>query len=277
MGEPDAAMDISNSPAFVALDAPLAEGKLTQAVVDMYKSKYASLHDYVIQTYDREKQMLQLAKVLNQELLGERIQLEKQAIHRHEELQAISNLEKEKEHALKELHDCEERDVILQYELSHLQMEEVENTRRLEQMHKENADLVNPETERVTAAIKSLREDLERTNTQYEAEKKRRQEISAHINEVRAQQLELEDEKAAKAAQLAKLQNDPERIRKQAAVVTKAVKNLDVELVKLKDKLARYKNELTAQAAKRKEVDDAGKDLGANWTYRKTIEQRARG
>ena len=86
--EPDAAMDISNSPAYVALDALLAEGKLTQAVVDMYKSKYAQLHDYVIQTYDREKSMLQRAKVLNQELLGERIQLEKQAIHRHEELQA---------------------------------------------------------------------------------------------------------------------------------------------------------------------------------------------
>ena len=90
-------MDIFNSPAYVALDALLAEGKLTQAVVDMYRAKYAQLHDYVIQTYDREKSMLQRAKVLNQEL-GERIQLEKQSIHRHEETQAISNLEKEKEH-----------------------------------------------------------------------------------------------------------------------------------------------------------------------------------
>ena len=103
------ATDISNSPAFVALDALLMEGKLSQAVVDMYKSKYAELHDYVIQTYEREKNLLTRAKVLNQELLGERIQLEKQSIHRHEELQALTNLEKEKELALKELHDCEER------------------------------------------------------------------------------------------------------------------------------------------------------------------------
>ena len=273
--EPDAAMDISNSPAYIALDALLAEGKLTQAVVDMYKSKYAQLHDYVIQTYDREKSMLQRAKVLNQELLGERIQLEKQAIHRHEELQSISNLEKEKEHALKELHDCEERDVILQYELSHLQMEEVENTRKLEQMHQENSDLVNPETEKVTNTITSLEEDLERTSTQYESEKKRREEISTHINEVRAQQISLEEEKAIKAAQLAKLQNDPERIRKQAAVVTKAVKNLETELERLGAKLVRYKAELVAQAAKRKEVDDVGKDLGRKLDlHRKTIEQR---
>jgi len=275
--EPDAAMDISNSPAYVALDALLAEGKLTQAVVDMYKSKYAQLHDYVIQTYDREKSMLQRAKVLNQELLGERIQLEKQAIHRHEELQAISNLEKEKEHALKELHDCEERDVILQYELSHLQMEEIENTRRLEQMGQENADLVNPETEKVTKSINALEEDVERTSKLYESEKKRREEISAHINEVRQQQITLEEEKSTKAAQLAKLQHDPERIRKQAAVVTKAVKNLDTELERLGIKLTRYKAELVAQAAKRKEVDDVGKDLGRKLDlHRKTIEQRER-
>ena len=275
--EQDAAMDISNSPAYVALDALLAEGKLTQAVVDMYKSKYAQLHDYVIQTYDREKSMLQRAKVLNQELLGERIQLEKQAIHRHEELQSISNLEKEKEHALKELHDCEERDVILQYELSHLQMEEIENTRRLEQMGQENADLVNPETEKVTNSIKSLQEDLERTTTLYESEKKRREEITAHINEVRNQQISLEEEKATKSAKLAKLQHDPERIRKQAAVVTKAVKNLDTELERLGNKLTRYKAELVAQAAKRKEVDDVGKDLGRKLDlHRKTIEQRER-
>ena len=121
------ATDISNSPAFVALDALLMEGKLSQAVVDMYKSKYAQLHDYVIQTYEREKNLLTRAKVLNQELLGERIQLEKQSIHRHEELQALTNLEKEKELALKELHDCEERDMILQYELSHLEMENKES------------------------------------------------------------------------------------------------------------------------------------------------------
>ena len=57
------ATDISNSPAFVALDALLMEGKLSQAVVDMYKSKYAELHDYVIQTYEREKNLLTRAKV----------------------------------------------------------------------------------------------------------------------------------------------------------------------------------------------------------------------
>ena len=35
-------------------------------------------------------------------------------------------------------------------------MEEIENTRRLEQMGQENADLVNPETEKVTAVLSQV-------------------------------------------------------------------------------------------------------------------------
>ena len=231
------ATDISNSPAFVALDALLMEGKLSQAVVDMYKSKYAQLHDYVIQTYEKEKNLLTRAKVMNQELLGERIQMEKQSIHRHEELQALSNLEKEKELSLKELHDCEERDMILSYELSHLEMELKESTERLEEMHKENQALVQPEIQKVTDSIASLKEDLASTERAYEAEKKRRADISARIDQVREEQAELEDEEAEKTSLLAKLQNDPERIRKQAAVVEKAVVNLDAELLRLEEKI----------------------------------------
>ena len=61
----------------------------------------------------------------------------------------------------------------------------------------------------------------------------------------------------AKAAQLAKLQNDPSAYAASSRR-DEGCEEFDVELVKLKDKLARYKNEPTAQAAKRKEVDDVG-------------------
>ena len=269
------ATDISNSPAFVALDALLMEGKLSQAVVDMYKSKYAQLHDYVIQTYEKEKNLLTRAKVMNQELLGERIQMEKQSIHRHEELQALSNLEKEKELSLKELHDCEERDMILSYELSHLEMELKESTERLEEMHKENQALVQPEIQKVTDSIASLKEDLASTERAYEAEKKRRADISARIDQVREEQAELEDEEAEKTSLLAKLQNDPERIRKQAAVVEKAVVNLDAELLRLEEKIKQCDTELDHQKMKRKEVEAVSNDLGRKLElHRKTIEQR---
>ena len=142
-------------------------------------------------------------------------------------------------------------------------------------MHRENEALVQPELQKITDAIASLKEDLASTERTYEAEKKRRAEISARIDQVKAEQAKLEDEKAEKTATLAKLQNDPERIRKQAAVVEKAVVNLDAELKRLQEKIAQCDVEIGHQNAKRKEVDDVAKDLGRKLElHRKTIEQR---
>ena len=58
------------------------------------------------------------------------------------------------------------------YELSHLQIEQ-ELNRKLDQMSADNTALVQPEMDKVTRAIASLKEDLERTRSSYESEKKR--------------------------------------------------------------------------------------------------------
>lgn len=46
--------DLSASSAYATLDALLSEGKLTQAELQLYKSKFAKLHAAVLQTYDNE-------------------------------------------------------------------------------------------------------------------------------------------------------------------------------------------------------------------------------
>ena len=97
--------DISNSPAYNFLDELAADGKLTKAAVHMYKEKYARLHEYVLRTYENEKNLLKKAKQLNQELLGEKIKMENSCLRmfrKHEEASVCANLEKEKEKGLKE-------------------------------------------------------------------------------------------------------------------------------------------------------------------------------
>ena len=112
----------------------------------MYKQKYAQLHEYVLQTYENEKNLLKKAKQLNQELLGEKIKMEKQNIRKHEETSVCANLEKEKEKGMKELFECNERDTMLQYELAELTREHAEHARMLEVMRKENEALVDAAT-----------------------------------------------------------------------------------------------------------------------------------
>lgn len=69
--------DISSSSAYTFLDDLAASGKLTQAQVQLFKSKYAKLHDVVLKTYENEKNLLKKAKLLNQDLTGEKAKLEK--------------------------------------------------------------------------------------------------------------------------------------------------------------------------------------------------------
>lgn len=131
--------DITNSPAYHFLDELASSGKLSQSAyacrapaglargapsaapaltpadarrprVTMYKSKYASLHDHVVGAYDREKQLLKKAKTLHQDLLAERISSEKLSIRRVEDAQLVSDLQKEKDKAERELQAAQEKE-----------------------------------------------------------------------------------------------------------------------------------------------------------------------
>ena len=97
MADPTAAgsEDITASPAFTFLEELLASGKLTSAQVQLYRSKYSKLHDVVLKTYENEKNLLKKAKVLNQDLSGERAKLDKATAQAQEDSEAIAALKAE--------------------------------------------------------------------------------------------------------------------------------------------------------------------------------------
>ena len=83
--------DISNSPAYQSLDELVASGKLTQPQAQLYRSKYAKLHEVVLKTYENEKNLLKKAKLLNQDLTGEKGKLEKTAARAQEDSEVCSS------------------------------------------------------------------------------------------------------------------------------------------------------------------------------------------
>ena len=255
----------------------VADGKVTPSVVELYKTKYAELHAYVLSTYEREKNLLKKAKTLNQELLGERIKLEKQSIRKHEEAQLLGQLEKDREQSLKEASDCDDREAMLQFELVELRTDLADHDAQLAQMRKENEDMVEPEIRRVADSIAASKEELQRTEANIETEKRRRNELSDRLESNRVAQLEMEEERMSQRANLAKLQGDPDRIKKQADVVNKALENLASEAEKIEERIQACDGEILAQANKRKEIDEVSRDLGRRLElHRATIEQRER-
>eukprot|EP00964_Phaeocystis_antarctica_P069376 scaffold42145_cov48-Phaeocystis_antarctica.AAC.1 len=83
--------DISNSPAYQSLDELVATGKLTQPQAQLYRSKYAKLHEVVLKTYENEKNLLKKAKLLNQDLTAEKGKLEKTAARAQEDSEVCSS------------------------------------------------------------------------------------------------------------------------------------------------------------------------------------------
>ncbi|POM80507.1 MBO2, coiled coil flagellar protein [Phytophthora palmivora] len=118
---------------------------LTLEQLQFHKDKYAKLHSCVLATYKHEKQLLKEAKALNRDLLGEKIQVEKQAIRKAEEVAAFSSVEREKDRALKELAEGVDRDAVLAFEVTELQREYADLVAEKEAILAAHAQLIEPE------------------------------------------------------------------------------------------------------------------------------------
>jgi chromosome segregation ATPase len=216
-------------------------------------------------------------KKLNQELLGEKIKLEKQGIRKAEENAVNGNLDKEKEKALKELEECNERDSFLTFEIAELQREMAELQRQLDTQIQDNSDLVQPELTRISGENTELREELGKKIAACKAEGQRTNEFSERIELLKVELVEAEEEKITQRSTLQKIKADPERIKKNADVVQKAAENLSADVRRLKQRVEDADAELLHQQKKRKEADDVGRDLGRKLDlHRETIEQRQR-
>jgi len=156
--------DINSSAAFVALDELVKDGSLTTAQADLYKSKYAKLHEVMLQTLDNESMLLKKARALNEELLAEKKKLDAQD---NKELKdEIANLRAEFSKAEAEVALCEERDTLLQLEITELERQLVDVQEEKENKEREMAEALAPRINALTLSIEDLRTDVNRAKQQ---------------------------------------------------------------------------------------------------------------
>eukprot|EP00743_Colponemidia_sp_Colp-15_P002127 GILK01002309.1.p1 GENE.GILK01002309.1~~GILK01002309.1.p1 ORF type:complete len:926 (-),score=268.21 GILK01002309.1:247-3024(-) len=274
----DEIRDISNSLAYNYLEELFKDGRLTKTQVDLFKSKYAKIHEVVLQTYENEKNLLKKAKSLNQELLNEKIKLEKLTIQQAENAATLNNLKQTLTKSEGELQLGEEREAMLQYEMAELDREKADQKRVLEEREREELDRIQPEIDRTKKAVEDLREELTKMKIKEQQERDQKVELTQRMEHLTLNLEKLEESKETKRDTLSKIRTDPERITKQADVIEKAKDKLDIENSKLGENIDAYNSELAAQQARKKEVDELRMDLGYKLEmHRATIEQRERG
>merc|ERR1711972_814173 len=111
----------------------MGDGSLSKAEMDLYKSKYAKLHEFVLQTYDNEKNFLARAKQLNHRLMSEKIRLEKTTLESQEDQACIQQLSDQILEVNNEYEVVQDRDMMLQIQLSELEHERREKQAQLEE------------------------------------------------------------------------------------------------------------------------------------------------
>eukprot|EP00927_Polykrikos_kofoidii_P043544 TRINITY_DN37617_c0_g1_i1.p1 TRINITY_DN37617_c0_g1~~TRINITY_DN37617_c0_g1_i1.p1 ORF type:complete len:942 (-),score=259.75 TRINITY_DN37617_c0_g1_i1:225-2999(-) len=248
--------DVSSSVAFHILEDLHKDGSISKAEMDLYKSKYAKLHGFVQQTYEAEQDYLQRAKQLGQKLMSEKIKLEKTTQDSQEDQTCIEQLQSQVSEISAEYEIVQDREMMLQLQLSELQHEKREKEAMLEQKERERQADMEPKIQKARDENENTQKEIEHMRGQKEACQKQLLAYEARTNQLLK---EIEDNgeiHTGHEQEYNKIKGDPERIRKQAEKFESAVRALSEQQREKKAEIE-MSNEVTKKNEKRqKDADD---------------------
>mmetsp|Transcript_42424 Transcript_42424/g.123275 ORF Transcript_42424/g.123275 Transcript_42424/m.123275 type:complete len:926 (-) Transcript_42424:13-2790(-) len=218
--------DLGKCVAYNVLEELVKDGSIKKAEMDLFKSKYAKLHEFVLQTYENEKNFLARAKQLNHRLMSEKINLEKTTLESQEDQACIQQLSDQILEIQNEYEVVQDREVMLTIQLSEVEHEKREKQAQLEEREIERQAEAEPKLQRSREEIEILQKEIEVLRQQKEAHQ-------AKLSEYDARCAEVEEEIAANRSihkghenEHNKIKADPDRIKKQAEKFESAVKAL---------------------------------------------------
>ena len=267
--------DPADSVAFTLLD-DLAK-RIPEDEVESYRVLYCRLWEAVKLAFEQEKTLLKKARQLNNEVLGEKINMEKARLRQQEEQDNVERLEHGREVSQTSLDEAEHADTVVKYELQELTNVYNEIEDNLREMKADNERSVQPELQRLKDELAQLLAESDDANEAYEKDKKRQIELAEIYKRLEEEQKVAEKHLGDSKRFLTKAQSEPERMRKQAESVAKAVDNLAMEVMKLDTQISNTDFEIDNQRQKKKEAEDVRTNLNHKLElHRDTIDHRQR-
>ena len=108
------------------------------------KTCYKKYHDAKVALTRRDENILRRTRNLSNEILAEKIMLEKLRIEESEEINRLRKMEDERDVIQKEMEMAEQTDTLTKFELTELKRDHEELVKSLSNMKKENASIVEP-------------------------------------------------------------------------------------------------------------------------------------
>lgn len=269
-------MDISNSYAIKHLEKLVTTGQLTETRAERLKGKYEKLYQMVLKIFESERMLLQKARQLHKEVLGDKKKFSRFQESQREEKAELEKLRAELSKADADKQIVEEQVMIKNLEQAELkrQLKEAdEDRRRLEQ---ERMEQLEPKLRALNEEIKSLTEGIELCDRQQQSTAEEKMTTNNHIEAMNKQVESSEKDRSKVRAVLEKTKNDPEKLARQAAVVESAVNGLKADLDEQSGSLEQLKADVKAHDLKRGELEEELATLKSRYhKFQSVVETRA--
>lgn len=149
--------EIMDSVAFSLLDNVLRIREITEEEAEFFRGKYRKLYETVAAVNAQEAALTKKHQATTNEILSEKIQLERTRIEESEGTQQLRRLEEARNSLQKELEFTEQRDTMAKFELKELRKVHEDLTEALSNMRRENHDLVVPVITKLKQEVSVMR------------------------------------------------------------------------------------------------------------------------
>ncbi|GFR42867.1 hypothetical protein Agub_g3858 [Astrephomene gubernaculifera] len=278
--------DVTSSEAFKVLNELLAAGRISAQQADTAKSRYTILHGALVKALQTEKELLEQAKALKRQkedqdaamaIAGSGSGASGSGSGGAAVVEDIDQLREDVEAALGEAALAQERQQLLQLEVTDLQRQRNELGSRMEELACEHAAALQPVISAARGEAAALAEEVEEERRKVEAARAELDGARSRLSSVLSDSSSLSEGKAVEKANLVRIDPLPEKARRQAEAVGSILKSVQSQLESANNRLSEHEAAFKAAAAREYELlEEHGRMMAALERGRVQVEAKAR-
>lgn len=246
--------DVSNSEAYKILDTLADDMLISHDKADAAKSRFKKLHSALVAAMTREKEYLSETKSLNR-----KCEEDKRAYNAGTDggvEASIDSLREDVEAAMAEAALAQERQQLMQLEVTDLQRQRNDLSKQAREMAEEHAAALAPMLESLQNEVEELQGDVVTETGRVEST---RQELEACRGRITQLLLDIDNLSASKNQErqaLLKVDQLPDKARRQTEAVAGALKNIQGQMETANQRLQEAENGLKTIRAKQQEHEE---------------------
>lgn len=267
---------LKESVCFALIEDLLTARKISSTDAEFLRKKYTSLYENVVKSQNREEEQAKRCRAISNEILSEKIAVEKGKFEESQMQRSVRSLEAERD-TLQAEHDLsEQRDNIAKFEIAELKKLHDDLNQSLKDMKKQNKSLVEPVIESLTQQISEINEQYDFMDEAHSKEEAEKASILARIHEleesVKKKKSYYDEELTDR---LKKAKQEPERLARKIDTVQSAIKSMEDELKGIQGQIKRKDNQAEKLLKRKEESEKLKAHLESQQALkRQTIEQR---